>query len=121
MKAKIVRAKSLKEALTPERCFLYENWGSERVSIARARIKPGVTTRAHHLEGVEEIYVIVRGKGRVRLGSVESEEVGVGDTVFIPAGISQRITNIGKSDLIFYCVCTPRFTENCYHDDEGVS
>ncbi len=119
MKPKIVHGASLKEAPTVERCFLYENWGSPKVSIARARVKPGVTTRAHHLEGIDEIYVIVQGTGSVYLGNAKPEKVVEGDTVFIPAGISQKIANTGEADLIFYCVCTPRFTEECYHDDEA--
>jgi mannose-6-phosphate isomerase-like protein (cupin superfamily) len=41
-------------------------------------------------------------------------EVGPGDTVEIPAGVSQRITNTSKDDLILQCVCLPRFMPECY-------
>jgi mannose-6-phosphate isomerase-like protein (cupin superfamily) len=118
MQPKIVKAKSLKETPTLEQCHIIENWSSKNVSIARARVKAGVTTESHHLVGVDEIYVFVKGKGIVRIGTVEPTEVKAGDTVFIPAGISQQIANISKSDLIFYCVCTPRFTANCYRNDK---
>ena len=126
MKPRIVKAASLKEYLTPEHCFIYENWGSvlggdEKVSIARARVEPGVTTKAHHLEGVQEIYLIVKGCGKVNVAGLEPTEVAQGDTVIIPPNVSQRITNIGKTDLIFYCICTPAFTENCYHNEEAES
>ncbi len=125
MKPRIIKANSLKEYLTPERCYIYENWGCStgdaQVSIARARVEPGVTTKVHHLEGVQEIYLITKGKGRVNVDGVESAEVGEGDVVVIPAGGSQRITNMGKADLLFYCICTPSFTEKCYHDDEKPS
>lgn len=122
-KSTIVKASSLIELLTPERCFIYENWGSgsggdSKVSIARARVEPGVTTKAHHLNGSQEIYIIVKGKGRVQVGDTDPIEVVEGDVVVIPAGISQRISNIGKVDLIFYCVCTPAFTQDRYVDDE---
>jgi hypothetical protein len=45
MEPKIVKAAELKEYLTPERCFIYENWGlvaanDPAVSIARARLEP---------------------------------------------------------------------------------
>ena len=123
MLPKIVKSTSLKEVLTPERCFIYENCGAstgdEKVSIARARVESGVTTKAHHLEGVQEIYIITKGTGIVTVGDLEPTEVTEGDTVIIPAGTSQRIENTGKTDLIFYCICTPSFTENCYHDDEA--
>jgi mannose-6-phosphate isomerase-like protein (cupin superfamily) len=117
MQPKIVKANLLKETLTPEQCFIYENWSSEKVSIARARVKSGVTTKAHHLVGVNEIYLITKGKGEVKIGELEPTEVKAGDTVFIPAGVSQQITNIAKSDLIFYCICTPKFTAECYRDE----
>ena len=37
----------------------------------------------------------------------------------IPAGTAQQITNTGPEDLVFLCVCTPRFTPNCYRDSES--
>ena len=124
MKPKIVKAASLKEFLTPEGCFLFENWGfvtagEKAVSIARARVKPGVTTKAHHLEGVQEIYLIAKGKARVHIGGLEPAVVSKGDTVIIPEGTSQKIANLGKTDLVFYCICTPAFTQDCYRDEEA--
>jgi mannose-6-phosphate isomerase-like protein (cupin superfamily) len=122
MKPTILKANLSSEFSTSERCFISELWSSaknEKVSIARARVEPGVTTIAHHLEGVDEIYLITKGKGRVGLGDLEPAEVSEGDTVIIPAGTSQRITNTGKTDLVFYCICTPRFTPECYRDEEA--
>ncbi|MCW4018986.1 MAG: cupin domain-containing protein [Candidatus Bathyarchaeota archaeon] len=124
MEPKIVKADSLKEYLTPERCYIFENWGlvsarDKNVSIARARVESGVTTKPHHLDGVQEIYLIAQGKGKVYVGNLEPTEVSVGDFVVIPPETSQSITNIGEEDLIFYCVCTPAFTESCYHDEEA--
>jgi mannose-6-phosphate isomerase-like protein (cupin superfamily) len=112
---KIVKASTLKEIETSENCSIMETWSSDKVSIARARVKPGLTTEAHYLKNVDEIYIIVKGKGRVKVGNLEPTIVTVGDTVFIPAGTLQQIRNIGRTDLIFYCVCTPRFTQDCYH------
>jgi mannose-6-phosphate isomerase-like protein (cupin superfamily) len=40
----------------------------------------------------------------------------VGDVVVIPAGVPQRISNAGPSDLEFYEVCTPRFRPEAYID-----
>ncbi len=122
MKPKIIKANSLNEHFTPERCFIFENWGlstcDEKVSVARARVEPGGTTKAHHLKGIQEIYLISRGKGRVQIGNLAVTDVAEGDLVVIPAGTSQKMTNIGKSDLVFYCICTPPFTQECYCDEE---
>jgi mannose-6-phosphate isomerase-like protein (cupin superfamily) len=49
---------------------------------------------------------------------LEPTEVTVGDVVVIPPLTSQKVTNTGTTDLVFYCVCTPRFTEQCYVDLE---
>ena len=118
MEIKIIKANSLNETETEERCSIAENYSCKEVSIAKATVKPGVTTRAHHLKGVDEIYLIISGKGKLELGSQKSAIVGTGDTIIFPAGNSEKITNVGKTDLVFYCICTPRFTAECYINEE---
>jgi mannose-6-phosphate isomerase-like protein (cupin superfamily) len=105
-----------------ERCHIVETWRSpdDEMTIARARVAPGVTTAWHALEGVTERYLIASGTGRMEVGDLPPTDVGLGDTVFIPAGVRQRIANTGASDLVFYCVCTPPFTAKCYRDLEGM-
>ena len=118
MNPKIVKEKEIidEEFLTPELCSILENLNEAEkpdVSIARARVEKGITTKLHYLKGVDEIYLITEGRGRVKLGNLEPAEVCKGDLVFIPAGTPQQITNIGDSDLIFYCICNPRFVPEC--------
>jgi mannose-6-phosphate isomerase-like protein (cupin superfamily) len=120
MQPKIIKAQEPHEYLTPERCYIAENHSDAAVSIARATVKPGITTKAHHLtKGVQEIYIIASGTGKVAIGGQEPADVEAGDVVVIPPLTSQKITNTGKTDLVFYCVCTPRFTEDCYVDEEA--
>jgi mannose-6-phosphate isomerase-like protein (cupin superfamily) len=119
LQPKIVKANSLHPYLTLERCFIAENFSDKEVSIAVATVKPGITTKAHRLEGIQEIYIITAGEGMIVLSGLEPAQVSVGDVIVIPAGASQKITNTGKTDLEFYCVCTPRFNEACYFDDEA--
>ena len=104
-----------------EGCYILESWNSKEdpaVSLARARVAPGVTTKAHRLHGVAERYLIIAGRGLVTLGKGPPQPVGPGDVVIIPAGVYQQITNIGTGDLIFYAICTPRFTVECYESLE---
>jgi len=103
-----------------ERCHIVETWRSpdDMMSIARARVEPGVTTAWHALDGVTERYIIAAGSGRMEVGDLPPAEVGPGDVVFIPAGVRQRISNTGAGDLVFDCVCTPPFTPACYRDLE---
>ena len=117
MKAVVVRPDPGSEYPTPERCAILEAWNrpdDAAVSIARARVAPGVSTRPHRLRGVVERYLIVEGQGMVRLGDDPDKTVGPGDVVVIPAGVAQSIRNIGDGDLVFHCICTPRFTPDCY-------
>jgi mannose-6-phosphate isomerase-like protein (cupin superfamily) len=109
-----------KEHFTSEGCFMTELLNDPQqpeCSIARARVRPGVTTQLHCLE-VTERYIIVSGTGRVEVGGAKAAAVGSSTIVHIAAGVSQRITNTGTEDLIFLCVCTPRFTTQAYRSLE---
>lgn len=117
MQAEIKKGAAAEEYMTAERCAILEvanDAGDGAVSIARARVEPGVTTAWHKLAGVSERYLLVSGQGRVELGASAPVEVGVGDVVRIPADTPQRITNTGTEDLVFYAVCSPRFEQHCY-------
>ena len=122
MDPKIHRAAAGKEFFSEaEGCWILETWRSpdDALTIARARVAPGVTTAWHALDGVTERYMITAGTGRMELGDLPPADVGPGDTVFIPAGVPQRIANTGPRDLVFYCVCTPPFTPSCYRAVAG--
>jgi mannose-6-phosphate isomerase-like protein (cupin superfamily) len=88
-------------------------------SIARARVTPGKSTRWHRVRKTAERYLILEGKGRVEVGLLPPREVNPGDVVLIPPDCLQRITNTGEQDLVFLCVCTPRFIPEAYEDLEG--
>jgi subtilisin family serine protease/mannose-6-phosphate isomerase-like protein (cupin superfamily) len=110
-------AEKVVEFETSERCFILEvanDEGDADVSIARARVRPGVTTAWHIVTGTDERYVIVSGQGRAEVGDLAPADVGPGDVVRIPAGARQRITNVGVEDLVFFCVCSPRFRRENY-------
>lgn len=112
--------KAAAEIWTDERCFITELLNSPdrpEVSLARTRVEPGVTTELHALS-VSEWYVIESGRGRMRVGAAEPFDVGPGETVAIPKNVAQQITNTGKNDLLFLCVCTPRFSQECYNSLE---
>jgi mannose-6-phosphate isomerase-like protein (cupin superfamily) len=117
MKAEIRRPDPSHESLTHENCFILElanDSGDPDVSIARARVLPGVTTEWHRVKDIDERYVIVRGKGKVEVGDLPPAVVSEGDVVRIPANTPQRITNVGDVDLVFFAICTPRFVQSAY-------
>jgi mannose-6-phosphate isomerase-like protein (cupin superfamily) len=115
----ILRIDPAAEHFTAERCFINElsnTPGDPEASIARARIEEGVVTRWHRLAGTTERYVILQGRGRVEVGDLAPQDVGVGDVVIIPASCRQRIANTGPGDLVFLAICTPRFVPGAYED-----
>jgi mannose-6-phosphate isomerase-like protein (cupin superfamily) len=102
--------------MTPEGCAILEAWNDAsdpEVSIARATVAPGTTTQSHRLRGVAERYLMVQGSGVVHVGDLE-QRVTPGDVVLVPPGVAQQITNCGDADLVFYCICSPRFRPECY-------
>lgn len=118
-KPQVVHNDGTPEYYFEERCHITEWWNSaddEATSIARARVEPGVTTRLHRLHGVIERYVILAGTGRVTVGDDSPEEVRPGAVVIIPPDASQRIANVGTTDLVFLAICTPRFRPEIYED-----
>jgi len=118
-KIRIVHNRGDTEYFFEEGCFIDEWWNAADdpdVSIVRARVEPGVTTRLHRLSGVTERYVILEGSGVAEVGASAAEEVGPGSVVVIPPGVSQRITNVGDTHLVFLAVCTPRFRRELYQD-----
>ena len=83
-------------------------------STARCRVKSGVITEWHALDGIAERYIILSGSGRMEVGDLAPRVVCAEEVVCISPGVRQRITNLGAGDLIFLAVCTPRFYPESY-------
>ena len=122
MQATILPYNSQDEFFIDEGCHIIELSNSSEdadVSIAQARVRPGVTTRWHRLTDTVERYVIISGTGLVEVGELAATTVNPGDVVRIPALCPQRISNTGEQDLVFLAICSPRFTSSCYKDLEA--
>ncbi|MGE0384442.1 MAG: cupin domain-containing protein [Gammaproteobacteria bacterium] len=74
-------------------------------SIAHARLAPGTRSLPHALSS-DEVYYILRGDGRMHVGSAQ-RKVAAGDTVHIPPRARQWIENVGAGDLEFLAVVGP--------------
>lgn len=115
----IKRCDNCTEYYFSEGCHIIETSNSDddpELSIARARVEPGVTTKWHRLDGFTERYVIVSGAARVEIAMLDPVNVASGDVVIIPPGERQRLTNTGNEDLIFLAICSPRFVESAYNE-----
>ena len=119
MKETIKKQNLKNEFYTAEKCYVTElsNTSDDPdVSIAWARVEPGVTTRWHRLKGTSERYLMISGRGVVEIGEKSPQEVTAGDVVLILPMCRQRVTNIGTDDLIFLAICSPRFSQDVYED-----
>lgn len=81
-------------------------------TLAEARLPAGATTTPHYHRLTEEIYYILEGLGRMRIGD-ESRDVRPGDAIAIPPGAVHQISNRGQIVLKFLCCCAPGYE----HDD----
>ena len=122
MREEIQHPDENREYYFKEGCHILESWNDPAdpdASIARARVSPGGTTRWHALTDVTERYLVISGEGVAEIGETCRDRVTAGDVVIIPPGVRQRIRNTGQQDLVFYAICTPRFTPDCYQELEA--
>jgi mannose-6-phosphate isomerase-like protein (cupin superfamily) len=79
-------------------------------SLAEATIPVGSATTAHYHRTTEELYYLVAGTGRMRLGE-EELGVGRGDCIVIPPGAEHKLTNTGSEPLVLLCCCAPPYSD----------
>ena len=96
----------IREILSPA------NSSIKNQSLAEARLAPSRSTDEHFHPKAEEIYYVLEGRGSIKIED-EVREVGPGDGIAILPGKRHRIWNIGGSDLVFLCCCSPAYS----HDD----
>lgn len=121
VKSGVLRCDQQTEFETEERCFITEvanDKNDPELSVALARVAPGVTTAWHRVRDTAERYLILQGSGFVEVGDSIAESVVPGDVVRIAPNERQRIRNDGSDDLLFYAICTPRFEQCNYVDEE---
>lgn len=87
-------------------CKLYgaEDFASGLRYVSRTDLPPGSSIGEHgHADAREEIYLILRGKGRVRIDDAE-RAVGPGDTILTRAGSTHALFNDGDEMLEVFVV-----------------
>jgi mannose-6-phosphate isomerase-like protein (cupin superfamily) len=80
--------------------------GSRNLTVTWVDVPPGAEQRAHSHEDAEQVYVIVRGRGRMTVAG-DVEEVGEGDLVFIPPATQHGIVNDGSETLVYISAASP--------------
>ncbi|TVR89253.1 MAG: cupin domain-containing protein [Saprospirales bacterium] len=112
----IIKGNEQTENYLGENCYITELLNSpdlSELSVAVARVLPGEETELHALEG-HEVYYVLQGKGEVFIDGANRGTLEKGDLALIKKDLSQKITNTGTGDLIFLCICSPRFRTEGY-------
>ena len=95
----------IKELLHPQNDQIPLNY-----SLAHASLAVNTASIPHVLHANSEVYIVLKGKGRVYIDE-EEKELEIGDLVFIPKGARQYIVNIGEVELEFLCIVSPPWSE----------
>lgn len=117
LEARVWQVAEDSEYFIREGCHILEWYNTDTdadVSVARARVEPGISTQPHRLRATMERYIVLSGQGEVFVGDAAAQAVTAGSVVQIPADCRQWIRNTGNDDLVFLVVCTPRFRPEVY-------
>lgn len=78
-----------------------------RLSITWVEVVPRARQQSHH-HAPEQVYIIVRGQGRMQVGA-EEQIVAPGDLVYIPPHVEHGIINVQDEPLVYISAATPAF------------
>jgi mannose-6-phosphate isomerase-like protein (cupin superfamily) len=83
-------------------------FGSQNLSITWVEGAPNSEQLMHAHPENEQVYVIVRGRGLMKVGD-EEQEVVAGTLVFVPPQTGHRIRNTGYEPLVYVSATAPPF------------
>ena len=89
------------------------------LSVTWVDVEPGGEQKPHS-HGPQQIYVITRGTGRMKVGDTE-RDVGAGHLVFIPPDTEHGIVNTGDETLTYISAATPAFPVTDLYDTGPLS
>ena len=95
-------------------------FGSQNLTITWVDCAPGSEQRLHSHEPQEQVYVIVSGKGLMKVEGDE-REVGAGTMVFVPPRSEHAIRNIGDETLTYVSATAPPFELEALESDQVYS
>lgn len=89
------------------------------LSITWVDVEPGAQ-QPPHVHDPQQVYVITRGSGRMKVGDQE-RDVTVGHMVFIPPKTEHGIVNTGDEVLTYVSAATPAFPVTELYDAGQIS
>ena len=86
-----------------DRYVVKDNTTLNNLVVSSTHLTDGKSTSGHRHEGQEEVYMFIRGQGRMELDANEFPVQG-GDLILIEDGVFHRVHNTGHLGLYFVCV-----------------
>lgn len=80
--------------------------GSRNLSVTWVEVPPGAEQRLRSDEEAEQVYVVVRGSGRMAVAG-DSQAVAQGDLILVPPATDHEIANDGDGDFALLSVQSP--------------
>ena len=77
-------------------------------TLAEIRHPPGTASREHYHTSAEEVYLVLDGRGDVRIDG-ETLAIGPGDVIEIIAGQRHKLWQRGEGDLVLLVTCAPPY------------
>ncbi len=101
--------------------------GSRNMSVTWLEVPGGAEQTLHSDEQAEQVYVVVRGGGRMSVAG-DDQEVTEGDLILVPPATDHAISNGGAAALALLSIQSPpvaaseiygaRLAESAGYDDE---
>ena len=86
-----------------------DNKDLKNLVVSKTILHPGKETGGHNHTGQEEVYIFIKGEGKMVVGT-DTHKVSAGDTIIIHDGDFHKVWNMGGydiepyGDLEFICV-----------------
>ena len=74
----------------------------ENLNVSMTILHPGKATTGHDHEGIDEVYIVMDGKGEIQVDA-KRFEIDTGDIILIKGGQFHQTFNTSKEDLVFIC------------------
>ena len=86
-----------------DRYIVKDNTSLNNLVISTTTLHPDKSTSRHKHEGQEEVYIFMKGSGKMELDD-KKFDVKEGDLILIEDGVFHRVHNTGMVDLYMVCV-----------------
>lgn len=93
--------------VTSRQLLFPENSSSARVTITRVTVRPGARNPPHRHPASEQVWIALRGEGRLQLDGGRTEPFAEGDVARFEDGDLHGFENTGEREFEYLSVTSP--------------